>query len=156
MKGEIVKERLWKEDCERLWTKDCEIKIANERLWKNECKRMLVRKRSWDKDCEGKIVKWRLWKKRKVVKERLWKKDCKRKIVKGRLKDRLRAKGWKRKPAEIWKVIFDHFSLFFPTNANSVAGSKTCYINFSSPLFLPWLLSSLYHLRMQLTNIDCH
>ena len=64
---------------------------------------MFVKDRLWNKDCEGKIVKWRVW-----TKDRLWKKDSERKIVKGRLKDieLMRADVWKRKPAEVWEVIF--------------------------------------------------
>ena len=74
----------------------------------------------WKNDCEGKIVE------QKIVKERLSsedyerKKDCERKIVKGELKDRLRAKCWKRKPAEIWEVILDHLHHFPEVKKNGL------------------------------------
>ena len=75
--------------------------------------------RDWKKDYQRKIVKGRLWRifyERKVMKDRLWRKDregnTEGEIVKGRLKDRLRVKNGKRRPAEMWKVIltiFPHF-----------------------------------------------
>ena len=76
---------------------------------------MVVKERLWNKDCEGKIVTLRLWKK-----DWFWKKDCERKIVKGRLKDRLRAKSWKKKPVEVWEVLFNHFLPFLLSKKNGL------------------------------------
>ena len=90
-----------------------------ERLWKKDCEQKIVKKRLWIKDC-GK----------KIVKERLWKKHCERKtmkreFLKGRLKDRFRVKDWKRKPAEMWKVILDHFPPFLPSQNKRVKDGWT-------------------------------
>ena len=48
LRKEIVKERLWKKDCER--------KIVKERMWKKGCERKVVKKRLWKKDWERQIM----------------------------------------------------------------------------------------------------
>ena len=118
LRKEIVKERLWKKDCER--------KIVKERLWKRDWEREIVKERLWRKDYERKIVKEILWERfeKKILKE-----DFERRIVKERLweilKDRLRVEDWKRKPVEMWKVIFDHFPPFLPYQKKRITDQQT-------------------------------
>ena len=55
----VVEQRVWGKDSQVMIMK--EIEIVKKRLWKNDCERNIVKERLWKKDCKRKNVKERLW-----------------------------------------------------------------------------------------------